>query len=45
MEPISILETLKGKILLFIELLIQLLQIIKRLDRALKNIYLSYSED
>ena len=45
MEPISILETLKEKISPFIELLMQLLQTIKRLDRALKDIYLSYSEN
>ena len=44
-EPISILEPLKEKILPFIEFLIQPLQTIKRLDRALKDIYLSYLED
>jgi hypothetical protein len=44
-KPISILETLKEKILPSIELLMQLLQTIKRPDGALKDIYLSYSED
>jgi hypothetical protein len=45
MEPMSISETLKEKILLFTKLPMQLLWTIKRPDGALKDIYLSYSED
>jgi hypothetical protein len=45
MKPIFILKTLKEKMLLFIEYLMQLLWIIKRPDRALKDIYLYYLED
>jgi hypothetical protein len=41
----SISETLKEKMLPFMELLMQLLWTIKRPDGALKDIYLSYSED
>ena len=42
LEHISTLETLKEKILPFTEYLTQYLQTIKRLDGALKDIYLSY---
>ena len=45
MEPISISETLKEKILPFTKLLIQLLRTIKKLNGVLKDIYLSYLED
>ena len=44
-EPMSISETPKEKMLPFTELLMQLLRIIQRLDGALKDIYLCYSED
>ena len=45
LEPISTLETLKEKILPFIEHLMQHLRTIERLDRALKDTFLSYLED
>ena len=44
LEYIYTLETLKEKTLPFIEHLTQYLQTIKRLDEALKDIYLSYLE-
>ena len=44
LEYISTLETLKEKMLPFIEYLTQHLQTIQKLDRALKDIYLYYLE-
>ena len=44
-EPISILKTPKKKTLPFMKLPIQLLQTIKKPNRALKDIYLSYSKN
>ena len=45
MEFTPISETLKEKTSPFTELLMQLLRTIKRLNRAFKDIYLSYLED
>ena len=44
-KPISILKTPKEKTSPFTKLLMQLLWTIKKLDKALKDIYLSYLED